>query len=52
MEKEHLVCIRCGRKLKSAESRELGFGKTCYKKWQKETPVPKLLYKDEKDATQ
>lgn len=26
------VCRRCGRKLKSAKSRELGMGMTCWKK--------------------
>ena len=28
----HTVCIRCGRKLRTPESRELGVGPTCYKK--------------------
>lgn len=40
---EHLVCIRCGRKLKSAESKELGFGPVCYKKWQTETLTRSLF---------
>lgn len=48
MQKEYLVCIRCGRKLKSEESKQLGFGPTCYKKWKNETLSKKLLYKDEK----
>ena len=25
-------CLRCGRVLKTPESRELGYGETCYKK--------------------
>lgn len=29
---EHQYCLRCGRKLKSEESRELGYGTICYKK--------------------
>ena len=29
-------CIRCRRKLKTKESQELGFGPTCYKKWEAE----------------
>lgn len=40
---EHPVCIRCGRKLKTEESRELGFGPTCYKKWQTES-ISKNLF--------
>lgn len=31
-EKYHKVCLRCGRKLKSEESRKLGYGAVCYKK--------------------
>ncbi|ORX22734.1 hypothetical protein BVF91_09655 [Thermoanaerobacterium sp. PSU-2] len=30
-------CVRCGRKLKDIKSIERGFGKTCYKKYLKET---------------
>lgn len=30
---EHEYCIRCGRKLKNAESRKLGLGKVCEMKW-------------------
>lgn len=40
---EHPVCIRCGRKLKTEESRELGFGPTCYKKWQAESISKKIF---------
>ena len=29
-------CIRCGRKLKNEESKELGFGKVCWEKWNAE----------------
>ena len=29
----HETCIRCGRKLKTPESKELGFGKVCWEKW-------------------
>ncbi len=50
--REHLVCIRCGRKLKTPESRELGFGKVCYEKWQTETLTTPLFGKEEKDAKQ
>lgn len=27
-----LVCKRCGRKLKTADSQQLGYGKICYEK--------------------
>ena len=29
---EHKVCLRCGRKLKSEQSRQLGYGEICWKK--------------------
>lgn len=29
-------CIRCGRRLKTEESKAVGFGPTCYKKFIKE----------------
>lgn len=32
MNKDHEYCLRCGRKLKKPEARELGYGKTCYRK--------------------
>jgi hypothetical protein len=49
---EHLVCIRCGRKLKTPESRELGFGKVCYAKWQDETLTKPLFGKEGYNAPQ
>lgn len=30
--KEYDKCLRCGRKLKSAENRLRGYGETCWKK--------------------
>lgn len=46
-------CIRCGRKLKNEESKELGFGKICWEKWQSETMSNKLFVvrKDKKDES-
>jgi len=29
---EHEHCNRCGRRLKNIEARQIGYGKTCYKK--------------------
>ena len=29
----HEKCLRCGRKLKTEESKLLGFGKTCWEKY-------------------
>ena len=37
------VCFRCGRKLKSEESRILGMGKICYQKWQNEQSTKSLF---------
>lgn len=36
---EVIICRRCHRKLKDAESKKLGFGKTCYKKYCKRKPT-------------
>ena len=33
MTHEKRYCLRCGRELKSKESRQLGFGPSCYKKY-------------------
>ena len=43
----HTVCIRCGRKLRTPESRELGFGPTCYKK-QGHTNIARPLFEVER----
>ena len=32
MTDEKKYCLRCGKELKSIESKKLGFGPTCYKK--------------------
>ena len=50
--KEYINCLRCGRKLKTEESKLLGFGKICYEKWNKETaskPLFNMGVCDEKD---
>lgn len=36
-------CIRCGRKLKNEESKELGFGKVCWEKWNAEINAKPLF---------
>jgi hypothetical protein len=40
------LCKRCGRKLKSAESRERGYGKSCWEKAQ--TTLKPLFRIDDK----
>lgn len=30
--KDHEFCLRCGRRLKNAQARELGYGMVCYRK--------------------
>ena len=36
-------CLRCGRRLKSEESKELGFGKTCWAKYKAEDNFKQLF---------
>lgn len=31
---EHIKCLRCGRRLKSEQSRQLGYGQICWEKSQ------------------
>lgn len=46
------TCKRCGRKLKTPKSIELGIGKTCYRKWQKECKVkPLFKFVNNEDGT-
>ena len=33
-QKEHKICLRCGRKLKNPDARKLGYGAVCFKKMQ------------------
>ena len=40
---QHRLCFRCGRKLKSEQSKLLGMGPTCYKKWQNENNTKPLI---------
>ena len=42
--KEYLFCLRCGRRLRKQEAKELGYGKICYEKMKKETRK-KTLFK-------
>ena len=49
---EHSVCLRCGRKLKSPKSRELGFGETCWRKQQEKKQNKTLFSKEEMYAAQ
>lgn len=39
----HKTCLRCGRKLKSIESKELGFGKICWEKYSSENNYKQLF---------
>lgn len=40
---EYLHCLRCGRKLKTEESKLLGFGKTCWEKYNHENKYKELF---------
>ena len=46
----HENCIRCGRKLKTPASKELGFGKVCWEKWNNEDVKTKPLFVMEGDS--
>lgn len=41
--KRYEKCLRCGRKLKTTESQELGFGKTCWVKYNTENTFKELF---------
>ena len=44
-------CLRCGRKLKSESSKELGFGKVCWEKYNSEDNYKELFHiKEEKEC--
>ena len=40
----HEKCLRCGRKLSTPESKELGFGKICWEKWNNDDSITKPLF--------
>lgn len=42
--KLYKYCLRCGRKLKTIESREIGYGKVCYEKTLKDKKLYKNLF--------
>ena len=44
-------CFRCNRQLKSLESKKLGFGPTCYKKWKSNESLLKPLIGGDFDGT-
>lgn len=39
----HISCLRCGRKLKTEASQELGFGKVCWEKYNADTTYKELF---------
>ncbi len=44
MDKEvYTLCKRCGRKLKSLESKKIGMGKVCWSKYKSESNRKKLF---------
>lgn len=47
-QKEYKYCLRCGRKLKRPEARQLGFGKICYEKQRKKFDKVSLFKVEEK----
>ena len=52
MEKQdYQFCIRCGRRLKTPESRELGMGKICAEKYREKEAKKKLFERGNVSAT-
>ena len=43
-ENEHEYCLRCGRKLKTADARKRGYGTVCYEKITSKNDKPKKLF--------
>ena len=43
MQKLHETCLRCGRKLKTEQSKALGFGKVCWEKYNSENTFKQLF---------
>lgn len=43
--KEHEFCLRCGRRLKKLQARELGYGPVCWQKVQNQ-PAGKKLFEE------
>ena len=41
--KEHEFCLRCGRRLKKLQARELGYGPVCWQKIQIQSAGKKLF---------
>lgn len=49
-EKDYDKCLRCGRKLKNAEARKIGYGKICFTKMIIENHTKRLLLdREQKD---
>ena len=46
----HEKCLRCGRRLKTEESKLLGFGKTCWEKYNGDDNFQKLFEVGEGNA--
>lgn len=44
MEKEYVICLRCGRRLKNPEYRIRGYGKTCWEKIRKKKSKKLLIF--------
>lgn len=42
-EKVYTHCLRCGRKLKTEESKKIGYGKICLEKAKKSSQIKKLF---------
>ena len=49
--KKYIKCLRCGRKLKTEEAKEKGFGKICWEKYRNDISYKELFTLDNKKST-
>ena len=49
--KEYNKCLRCGRKLNSEESKQRGFGNTCWEKYKSSISYKELFTLVSEDST-
>lgn len=50
MKQEYIYCLRCGRRLRSAEAKRVGMGKICLEKSKRETKTPLWLRSKNADS--
>ena len=51
MMNKYTKCLRCGRKLKTEEAKERGFGQICWEKYRSDVKYKELFSLDNKKST-